>query len=80
MQWCFPSGNGVNADRITDRNNKLDVLLTVHHATSMNPHQLDKLSLLYFIKSQCLYMFRTLIAHLQEAVHVDRNNKYVKAR
>jgi hypothetical protein len=35
----------------------------------MNQHQLDTLSLVYDIKSQCLYMIRALLAHLQEALH-----------
>jgi hypothetical protein len=47
----------------------LDVSLTVYHGTSMKQRQLDTLSLVCFIKSQCLYMFRALLAHLQEALH-----------
>jgi hypothetical protein len=48
---------------------KLDILLTVHHGTLMNQHQLDNTFLSLFINSQCLYMFRALQAHLQEALH-----------
>jgi hypothetical protein len=46
----------------------LDVLLTVHNGTSVNQHQLDTLSLVCFIKSQSLYMFRALLAILQNAL------------
>jgi hypothetical protein len=37
-------------------------------STAMNQHQLDTLSFVCFIKSQCIYMFRALLARLQEAV------------
>jgi hypothetical protein len=42
-------------------NKILDVLLTVQHGTSMNQHQLDILSFVCLIKSQCLYIFRALV-------------------
>jgi hypothetical protein len=35
----------------------------------MNQHQLDILSLVYFVKSCCLYMFRASLAHPQESLY-----------
>jgi hypothetical protein len=37
--------------------------------TSMIQHQLDTLPLICFIKSQCLSVFRALLAHLQAVLH-----------
>jgi hypothetical protein len=49
---------------------KFDVLLTVHHGALMNQQQLDgTLFLVCLLGDNASYMFRALLAHLQEVLH-----------